>query len=284
MLPLVIFLDIDGTIIGDILPQVCEWEILENYDRAKIPAFRQNLVEMLQCGILRENLADFLTMMKKTHDHIEFFIYTASDMKWAQFLVPCIEKAIGFQFNRPIFSRKHCISKTAEYKKSLSSVLPFVTKRLSPKYKLMNTKSMRNRVAIVDNNNVLVNGEMHRCIKCPTYDYTYHYDILARLSLKVLGSHYGEIASILSRHQLFPEFYVSSNNHMTFTTFRVKYYEALCGAIMSSAKQNKKAVRQDKYWIELLNIMQTANIESLKENVVYTLNKALHKRRIQCDV
>lgn len=278
MLPLVIFLDIDGTIIGDILPQVCEWEILETFDRSKLSSFKQSLIEMLQCGLLRENLSDFLTIMKKSHEHAEFFIYTASDTKWAQFLVPCIEKAIGFQFNRPIFSRKHCISKTNEYRKSLNSVLPLVTRRLSPRYKMMNTKAMRNRVAIVDNNNVLVNGEMHRCIKCPTYEFTYHYDVLAKIGVRLLSKHYVEISHILGRHQLFPETSEQHNSHMSFSSFRIKYFESLYAAVLASAKQNKKTKQQDKYWIDLLNTIQTARLESFKENAVYALNRALQKK------
>lgn len=265
MLPLVLFLDIDGTLIGDVLPQVCEWEVLSRFDAAKLPAFKKHLIEALKAGLLRPNVSDFITSLRARYEHIEFFIYTASDMTWANFLIPCIEQIIGFKFNRPLFSRKHCESNK---KKSISKVLPSVVRSLKGTYSGVTVKSLKNRVAIVDNNNVMVDGESHRCIKCPTYNFAYLYDVLARIDVLKLIKNYQEIISILQRYEL----YLSTLIPTSFNSFKARYYKYLAKRVQYYNAFGQKVFAQDRLWVHLMNVLSKMQLEDLRSPIIEKIN------------
>jgi hypothetical protein len=277
MLPLILFIDIDGTLVGDVKPQVCEWEILDKHDPSKLASFKQHLIDVLKCGLLRPNIADFLTSLKDSYEHVEFFIFTAADKDWATFLVPCIEKVIGLKFNRPVFTRKHCSIKSQEYKKSLDAVLPWVIRNHKRKYPTMSLKTLRNRVAIIDNNNVLVSGETHRCIDCPTYTFMYFHDVLSRLPIETLQRKYHDIAATLIKYGMIVSSSSLHYNTMSFNTFRTMYYKRLAELIAENAKYCKQG--KDDYWVKLMNVMKNLSLENLRDNTIKCINKQMHRTK-----
>jgi hypothetical protein len=274
-LPLVLFIDVDGTLIGDISPQVCEWEILSKFDKFKLRAFKAHLIDTLVNGLLRPHIADFLMDVKKKYDHVEFFVYTASNTSWANFLIPCIEKAINMQFQRPYFTRNNCLFKNSEVQKSLDCVLPVVTRRLRTAYPNMNNKMMKNRIGIIDNNNVLVRGETHRCIKCPTYSFVYYYDVLGKMELSTLMKRYVEISEILSNYGLFPR--ISAKSSFSFRAFLTNYHQKLAECVREHAR-NLKLSNNDKFWVFLGNIIHKIELEDLKESSIKSINKSIQKQ------
>lgn len=280
MLPIVIFLDIDGTLIGDISPQVCEWEILTKVDRSKLPRFKQSLIDTLSNGLLRPHIAEFLMNVKKKYECVEFFVYTASNTAWANFLVPCIEKAIGINFQRPVFARNNCLIRRSEFLKSLDCVMPVVVRKLRPIYPMVSVKALKSRVAIVDNNNVLVKSEEHRCIKCPTYNFVYHYDVLSKLDLSALKAKYMEIVPILISYGFFPR--VSQQKTFSLRAFLTNYHERLYSSIRDNVHEMKNS-SNDRFWLHLMKVLHKMDIQHLKEASVKEINtmlgKQIHKQK-----
>ena len=153
--PLIIVLDMDGTIIGDIRPQL---QLVELHKSLKSQDKRVNVLNVkdfqsrLRSGIVRPHLSKFIKKLKEYNNNIEFFIYTASEKKWAHFLVPHIEKAVGVKFNRPIFTRDDC---TPDYKKTVSNIIGGILKSLKKKYGVLLYRQIIMRDSILENHSVL---------------------------------------------------------------------------------------------------------------------------------
>lgn len=277
MLPMVLFIDVDGTLIGDISPQVCEWEILTRFDKSKLRAFRQSLIDTLENGLLRPHIADFLMDLKKRYPQLEMFIYTASNSAWAHYLVPCIEKVTRVPFQRPLFTRNNCIVKGMEFQKSLDCVLPTVIRRLKHAYPQMTLKNMKNHVAIVDNNNVLVRNEVHRCIRCPTYNFAYYYDVIGKLELSTLMKSYSEVSHFLANYGLFPA--LSPKTSFSMRSFLTSYHQKLYGVVKARSRELKRS-EGDTFWIVLSKVLRKMALEDLQEASIRTINRSIEKKSI----
>ena len=137
-------------------------------------------------------------MMKtKYHNKVELFIYTASDKTWAHYIVPIIESIVGFKFNRPIFTRDHCLIGYDEKIKSIKHVKSSVIKTLQTKHgKLaINEKTLEDKIVLIDNNYVL--DQSQYLIKCPTYDKAVFLNILRNIPNNVVETRYNEMCRYL---------------------------------------------------------------------------------------
>ena len=283
MKPFCYFLDIDGTMIGDVSPQVYEWDIVTKYDPSKLPQLKKNICSQLSSGLLRKGLSTFLDFLRSRHgqDGCEFFVYTASDTKWANFIVPCIETVIGQKFNRPLFTRPNCIrANGGEFKKSLVHISPAVIRKLRPKYgsdnmDAMNVMDVMGRFVLVDNNRVLNKSEEGRLILCPTYGYVDLYDILRLVPEDILQLNFIEIASILQSHGLFPEMAESTRVALPFQVFKAIYYSTIGKQIKENIKQ-ELFISEDAFWTRLGNILHAhKDTNTLKDSSVRSINDAL---------
>ena len=81
----IIAIDIDGTIQGDITPQVNEYTLI-NKIGLKYNS-KNYLQEDYQKGLLRPFFVNFIDVFKKRKPQIELFIYTASEPGWANTIV-----------------------------------------------------------------------------------------------------------------------------------------------------------------------------------------------------
>ena len=180
--PIVLLIDLDNTIIGNITPQINEYYLIKDINN-KLKKINKNVIkyntkllhEDLEKYIIRPNFSKFLRNINK-YDNIELFIYTASENSWANYIIKQIEKVVNYKFNRPIFTRNNLvINEKGKYKKSINFIKPFIIKSLKKKkkYNLYNIKY----IALIDNlRNVLV--EKDKLIKCPEFNYRHQINYL----------------------------------------------------------------------------------------------------------
>lgn len=257
-IPLVCVLDIDGTLVGDVRYDVAEWDLLQRIGAAPAQrAFRSEFIKRLEQGLLRPHLSDFIVYMKSLPIGCEFFIYTASDDDWAKFIVPCIETAARVKFERPVFSRQHCIPVRARRSndvmlyKSLDKISPVICNKLRPRYPRVSPKAVKQGIFLVDNNEVLVPGERHRCIQCPTYNFLPVRNILTLLTHQQVAAHVNTITRVLKHHGLVP---ASSTMNQA-----IVYYNELLAVYRSQLHtilQENQSARSDVYWLALMNVFK----------------------------
>jgi hypothetical protein len=262
--PLVILLDIDGTLIGDISPQVVLYELKR---RIKFPYNIKNLHDQLNNGIIRPNFNGFFNDLK---DHgVEFFIYTASEKKWAEYIVKHIEISTGVKFNRPLFTRNNCQSINGEYKKSISYVLPSVVKSLKKKYTNITTSSLKNMVMAIDNNNVYSANDRKSLLLCETYPYSSPDNIPMFVNKTTFDQHNGVVMSVLA------SFYPSMKHTTNYMKFEKQFYMHYIQMLEKSVKL-KNTVPLDTLFKTIRNIIIGKNIVTFNEHVVQYINTKLH--------
>lgn len=274
LVPFVIFIDLDGTIVGNVTNLVIEWELITQYNKSKQKEYKRVLIKKLRQGMLRDNLSDFCSMIQKHYHCVEFFIYTASESKWANFLVNCIEEATGLKFQRPILTRNNCIEKNSDYKKSIDHVMPIVMKKLKKVYpSLTKVSQFKNKTCLIDNNDVMVEKEKDRVIRCPTYDFIEFYDIFSRIGLESFEDDHdcSELARNITRYGLYPS--STKLSCLSFQMFRYYYYDKLCENMRKSLKHNKSS-SSDKFWTHLANAMTKQNMSQFDG---YSLKKIMYR-------
>ena len=245
--PIVILLDMDRTMIGDIIPQLEEYYIIENINmelqslnKKKINFNFKRLRNELKKNLIRPYLIKFFKSISK-YDNIEIFVYTASHNDWANILIPQIEKTISsykkdwtFRFNKPFLTRKHTIIKNKRYRKSIKKIKPFVFKELKNKYNLNNIKDLKNIMLFDDTPDVLL--EKKHQIKVPEYTYLKQIDYLRDIPEKYIKKYYIIIEDKLN-----------IEHSTTYDGFRTKYHNFLKKRFLHSDINNKK-FNKDNYW------------------------------------
>jgi hypothetical protein len=243
--PIVFLIDLDGTLQGNISPQVNEFEFQRTLNshilfENKIKHNTQHLFEDLKKGLLRPFVRDSLLLMKSKHPNIEFFIYTASSDAWGNFLIPkVITHAFGESskiINKPFLTRKHCF---ANGLKSIKKVFPLIKKSLGDRYKLVSEEN----VFLVDNNIVLLKNEMSNLILCPTYEFTKHVDIFRNISVWVIKSNMLQISKMLC-----------GEGNIDLVKCMETYYKQLYIEEKSSIKPNG-VYKTDTYWKDFADIV-----------------------------
>lgn len=234
----ILILDLDGTMIGDISPQICEYEINNKLSRAHV-------MKDLSAGLLRPYLKKFLTYMKTNHK-AEFFVYTASTKDWAYQIVEIIEKVLGIEFNRPLFTRADI--PTSGYK-SIKHIFPVLKQSLVEKgySSSIDYLDVKRNCIFIDNNAVLEKEEAHVLMKCPTYEYISPLDVLRNTS----DVNIPKSIDILRRHG-----YVSARFiNRDLLKLRTEYYKCLSRKL-ATLTINHKIAKADKYFEDCLKLIQ----------------------------
>jgi hydroxymethylpyrimidine pyrophosphatase-like HAD family hydrolase len=265
--PLVILLDIDGTLIGDISPQVIMYELKK---RLKLPYNAKNLHEQLNSGIIRPHFKSFFNDLKDYG--VEFFIYTASEKKWAEHIVKQIEATSGVKFNRPLFTRNNCQLVNGEYKKSIAHVLPSVVKCLKKKYNNLTVASLRNMVMAIDNNNVYSSVDRKNLVLCDTYPYSSPENIPLYINRSLFDKHSSVIMNLLS------SYYPSIKYTTSYMKFEKQYYIYYVQMLDKTLKL-KSVTSLDTLFKTIRNFIINKNISTFNENVVQYLNTKLHSQK-----
>lgn len=287
-----VFYDLDGTIVGNVTPQVVEWHLVQKYQPSRMAAFKAQLVDVLRHHLVRPGFVEFHRSLAAALPHVEFFIYTASEHAWASVLVPCIEKALDVRFNRPLFTRNHIVREGAgpDMRKSLVRVAPLAHRALQKKGYQVTVADVVRDAVLIDNNDVLISAEAARTLRCPTYDYVLYQDMLRHLPLSVVLENLHAIQEDLADTGVFPH----ARKEMTEETFLTHYYTALGAAQASAARINRES-RRDMYWPMLLGALlkrvardsgfRDAGIAAVNDKVRTAMAKlaAAHKRAKKAD-
>jgi hypothetical protein len=273
-IPLVIIIDLDGTIIGDITQQIMSYELCKGLKKSgtKITYDVNDFRMKLKTGIVRPHFDSFMKSLSNTMN-LEFFIYTASEKTWADFVIKNIEATYNIKFNRPIFSREYCIysEKDREYKKSLSLIRPALLKALKKKYSVSFTKQdISSNVMIIDNNNVYNSEDHKHLLLCPTYNYRVPENVPCIIKHDLYKSQYLVINSILKK-------YMSLSSSMDYDTFQKEFYLYYI-SYMDTQMRNNLRYAQDKFWLYVKDIITSQHIRTFDESSVRYITNTVRGR------
>jgi len=268
--PLVILLDIDGTLIGDITPQVVMYELANRIKQSqhkvqpKPQLSTQELQDKLREGIVRPH---FKTFMNEMHNAgVEVFIYTASEKKWAEFLVKNIELAYKVKFPRPLFTRNHCTIKNGECVKKISTVLPYVVKTLNRKYAAKFTPAdFANNIMIVDNNNVYHKDDQDKMVLCGTYKYRCPENIASQFT----RSSYNIYSPYI--HDVMVSYLDNYKPMKSFVRFEKQFYTDYVSSITNVISQRDECMNDSLFKIITWCIVNK-NLKSFTKNNIKYIN------------
>lgn len=195
--PLVILLDIDGTVVGDVSHQVAMFDIINTlkHKRIRVAYGPKEVQDALGFGgLIRPNFKCFIIELQ-SHG-IEFFVYTAAEKVWAEYIVKNIEAAMNIKFNRPLFTRSHCISINNQIMKSIKSVTPMIAKTLRAKN--YDVSNLEDKIIAIDNNPVFIERDYQ--ILCDTYSLIVPVNIPAFIPRHLFDSHTKDIVTAICQH------------------------------------------------------------------------------------
>lgn len=274
--PLVILLDLDGTIIGDITQQIASFELAKSLKTSGMKSMvdKHELKAKLKNGLVRPFFDTFIKALKTSHIPFEIFIYTASEKTWADYVIKNIESIYGFKFNRPIFSRQFCMFdvKDKEYKKSVSFIRPTLLKALKKKYSVSFSKQdLSQNIIIIDNNNVYQSNDQKYLLLCPTYNYKVPENVASFIKENSYRSYYQVIYQVLKKYV--PTLQLTSN----FYQFQQQFYSYYVSFIETQMKNNSRYL-QDKYWLYLKDTILGNNIRRFDDTTVRFIANAMRNK------
>lgn len=262
--PIVFLIDLDGTIQGDVHPQVLEYEFIHKINaltKANVKYNTRNLHKDIAHGLIRPHFRNALLNVKKKHDNVEFFVYTASSDRWANFLLPNIIKVVFNKrspINKPFLTRSHCIQNGRM--KSIEKVKPIVANTLRVKY----PNSSFKHIYLIDNNIVLQHNEMNKLLYCPSYDYRVMNCPLRNFKDEELDKYHAVISKELlggtkSRHKL--------------EMLKI-YYDQAFKEYIKNERHNEKYTN-DKYWKHFDDVLSKSKLSSDREvlHVIHRLRQ-----------
>lgn len=264
--PCIIVLDLDGTIVGDVLFQVLIYE-LSKIKELNIKFNRKQFIQKLKKEIVRYG---FRTFIKNLHN-TEFFIYTASENKWANYIIKCIEDALGIKFNRPIFSRDYCIIDVDNniIRKDIEKIKHKICTTLEKKYKHLNT--ILPNLMIIDNTYDIYDDKSKSIlIKCPTYNYKLLENLPIHIDEKIYNNHSNLINEYLNKYF---NLNIDGNDYLE---FQKKFYSFYIRYIDHIKKKNIK----DTFFIDILKIIKRKNIKEFNvKSISYIRNKLINNNQ-----
>lgn len=278
--PLVLFLDLDGTVIGDIMHLLVEKEVVSAFSPGptSLKAMKASHISRMRYGVIRPRLDAFLRKVeqcnKSSGQCIELFIYTASEHTWALYICSVIEAAVGFTFNKPIFTRKNCHPlDDGTFYKTLAPLLPAVVASLRRKGYSLSVASLEGRVALVDNTPGVIRTQVDRVrlITCPTYNFVLAFDVLRLVDVDVLQEKYESVARLLASFGMYP---IASGLPRSCRHFLRVYYSALASRCRQTTRAANSAEIRDKFWARLRSaVLSPKLVSSFDASHVKTIEK-----------
>ena len=261
--PVIVLVDIDGTIIGDIDAQLTEYQhIVQSHLNAtvkqvggamRVKMFKDRLVTQLINGLMRPGFSQFCAQCHMLR--IPVMIYTAADHDWAHFLVPRIQQAVQmemardledppkhFRFSR-LFTRNNCEPDgDMMFKKSLERVKKDIYATLKKNYTMRaGMDGVIKRTILIDNTDgILV--ERDHLVVVPTYKFAYIYDVTENMD------HTDKALMQKARAELYAKSsFLGGRNASTTLPFRAWLYTAMADNIRSHSEYDNMR-RTDPLW------------------------------------
>lgn len=260
--PFVVLLDLDGTLIGNIAPQIGTYHL---HGALKAKGVRSGclcgkvLQDTLRSGVVRPYVAQFVRAVHKAVPDAMFFVYTASEKRWANFIVTHVEKAIGVKFARPIFTRSDCTTdaRTGEIKKCVGSVLEKIVKALARKdpraYGSLRAEDLAHRWMMVDNTtSVFDAAELSNVVPCPTYAFEHTENVLGGLSPGTCERNRDVIVDLMRRQGLLN---AAIRRVDDWASLQVAFYTAYARRVAELRGSNASQRARDTFFMDLARVL-----------------------------
>jgi hypothetical protein len=264
----VFIIDLDKTIIGDCIYQSELYKISIILAKLGIKIKINDILEPQyteKSKLIRPHFTDFINKMKEIfNNNCYFFIYTASEKKWANKQISLIEKNLDIKFNRPIFTRNDCSILNEDDKISYMKSIEAIKKKI----KIPNAE-----IIIIDDKEVYVDSN-NRLIKCNVYNYKlfcnyWDYIPINKIKNKVFLAY---LSTLIDEERLNP-LYITHNIKQ-----QIDYYKWLYDKCNKINNINKK-YKQDIFWLSLTKIICENNIKYFNPAAINFIKKSIIYRK-----
>ena len=259
----VFIIDLDGTIIGDCIYQAEIYKISLILNKLKIKIKINEILEDCykeKTKLIRPYFKLFLEKMREIYPSSHFYIYTASEKKWAEKELMIIEKVLNFKFNRPIFTRNDCIIYKREDKIDLKKSIEGIKKKI----KLKNAE-----ILIIDDNDVYIDNN-DKLLKCGYYNYKYFcnywdYIPINKIKNKIVLNYF---TTLINNNRLNPNFHKKTMRQ------QLEYYNWLYEKCNEINRGNRKC-KNDDFWLRLAKIITENKIMAFNNNSIKFIHNQL---------
>ena len=280
-LPFIVILDWDNTIVGKVEYQSQKYSLEQHYKKFGLKVKKNSKVPKAfnkDSKLVRPYFLNFITELTDYFQgNIYFFIYTASERKWANTEISWLEKSHGIKFQRPIFTRDDCIvDKSGSYRKSISNIFPRMLRSmgLTKISKEQKTELLHQRLLIIDNNAVFNDMKEHLLI-CPDYNFMVFENLLEDIPLSYLQNPNirQHILSLINMGLVCPFF--GKNDDINQQMY--KKYEWLAIKCKHISENNAYSIK-DIFFKYLTGLIVKNNLKIFTPNVIKQLQTLVWKK------
>lgn len=280
--PYVFVLDWDGTIAGKVDFQSQYFSIVAALKKHGFkpriqhvipPAFAPN------SKLIRPGFSAWMKSIQQLYTDVHFFIYTASEKKWALQEIAWVEKLHDIKFARPIFTRDDCtVDSGGNMRKSLGRVFPRMMRTISKAKGVALTPSQRQTVlestTLIIDNNAVYTDRTDKLLICPDYGYCVFENLLNVIPKHARG--HPAIQQII--YGLVNSGYLcalpsDSDDGMRALSKQYHWLATKCNAV---ATLNDEYMNDD-FWKHLKKLIVNNQIRSFSPSIIKQLQEATWK-------
>jgi hypothetical protein len=259
----VFIIDLDGTIIGDCIYQVEIYKISLILNKLKIKLKINDILEECykeRTKLIRPYFKYFIEKMKENFPSSYFYIYTASEKKWAEKEIMLIEKILKIKFDRPIFTRNDCNIIEKDDKIDLKKSIELIRKKIKVK---------NPEILIIDDNDVYMDNR-DKLIKCNIYNYKYFCNYWDYIPIDKINNNIvlKYLKSLISNNRLNPIIDKKTMKE------KINHYDWLYQKCNEVNKSNKRCIN-DIFWLRLTNIIIENNIRVFNNSTIKLINNKI---------
>jgi hypothetical protein len=259
----VFIIDLDGTIIGDCIYQVEIYKISLILNKLKIKLKINDILEECykeRTKLIRPYFKYFIEKMKENFPSSYFYIYTASEKKWAEKEIMLIEKILKIKFDRPIFTRNDCNIIEKDDKIDLKKSIELIRKKIKVK---------NPEILIIDDNDVYMDNR-DKLIKCNIYNYKYFCNYWDYIPIDKINNNIvlKYLKSLISNNRLNPIIDKKTMKE------KINHYDWLYQKCNEVNKSNKRCIN-DNFWLRLTNIIIENNIRVFNNSTIKLINNKI---------
>ena len=293
MVPHVFVIDWDGTIAGLVDYQSQYYNVICTLKKHNIKPNVTNIIPHAfspSAKLIRQGLASWMKAMRELYGEVYFFIYTASEKRWALQEIAWVEKLHGIKFDKPIFTRVDCIvDSSGNMRKSLAKVFPKMMNYVSKKRAVPLTPQQRqavltNHTMIIDNNAVYLD-HTDKLLLCPDYSYSVFENLLSVIPKKARTEN-PEIAQLVL--SLANSGYLCSLNPNSKSRLEIDdgmkeladQYHWLSSKCRSICRSNEPYLK-DAFWKNLKKIRVTHKVHVYTPSIIKQIQETCWKSQSQ---